>query len=146
MLDGFVCFSPACLAGVALINHVFGPEKTIRANNAVAQTAFYLSDKLGVTCPNASHCDQIATWLQRVAAHLPGVACLETACVMQTWLALHATGSEVVIGHCVEHNELLMHAWVETPERRYFYAPKFSANWRSASRVDVSTPTSKAGT
>jgi hypothetical protein len=63
--------------------------------------------------------------LNRFSRLVPGSACLERACSLQLWLALHGCVSQVCIGKCVVDGELAMHAWVESAGYRYYYDERF---------------------
>ena len=40
-------------------------------------------------------------------------ACLELACALQVWFALHGRRTEICLGKRIEKGRLLLHAWIE---------------------------------
>lgn len=114
---GQICF--------AVINRVSGPYTTIQMGRKAA-------DCLLDVVPKSKHhvaVNDIALALKLIDRFMPRpwIACLETACAFQIWLAVHGENSTVCIGKRIENGRLLMHAWVRTDSAVFFDDARFTA-------------------
>lgn len=55
----------------------------------------------------------------------PWIACFETACAFEVWLAFHRQRGRVCIGKRMENGHLIMHAWVQCKTAGFFDSPGF---------------------
>lgn len=139
MMDFSIAMLPVVLAGASLSNRVLGPKKTVVACSRLSGATMAL---LGSRCSELDlvACESAVRWIHRFARICLGAQCLEKACALTQWFACHGVKADIVIGHCVQDGQLLMHAWVEVDhEKKFFYDSKFNANWRSDSVDVVST-------
>lgn len=118
-------FMPLGQIGFAVINHVSGPNTAIRIARKVADFLLYV-------VPGTRHHvtrDDVAVALKLIDRFMPRpwIACLETACAFQVWLAMHGENSTVCIGKRIETGRLLMHAWVRSESDEFFADARFEA-------------------
>lgn len=121
------------------INHKSGPKRLLQLTNQSADklSHWLIHTPLAYTQPDIPRAER---WIWRISHICPKAACLERACALKTFLAFWGTPSTIVIGHDNTNSNILLHAWLETENTKYFYDEKFSANWRSDNDVLPSIP------
>lgn len=121
------------------INHSSGPKPLLQLTNQSADklSHWMAHTPLAYTKPDIHRAER---WIWRISHVCPKSACLERTCTLKIFLAFWGTPSTIVIGHANTHSNLLLHAWLETENAKYFYDENFSANWRSDNDVLPSMP------
>ena len=113
---------PVPMAALALCNRVCGPVRIMRLCENVSNRILNIVNK-----PQLIRYNDVSFELSCVMRLMPKpyVACLELACTLQIWLAMHGDRARVVIGRRVENGRILMHAWVETINASFFADERF---------------------
>ena len=107
----------------AILKHIYGPRKTIQISHQTAQFMISL-------IPEQTHAftpDNLKLEMKIISRMScpPWIACFETACAFEQWLAIHGETSQICIGKRLENGRLLMHAWVQTKSASFFRDNRF---------------------
>ncbi len=108
----------------AVINRVSGPYTAIRIGRKVSKSLLEVVPKTHRRVAR----DDIAVAMKLIDRCMPRpwIACLETACAFQVWLAMHGENASVCIGKRIENGRILMHAWVRTDTDEFFADSRFT--------------------
>ncbi len=114
---------PIPQTGFAILNHFCGPQKTIEYSHRLANEILKF-------IPTSTHQFrpenmEIEMKIVRHLTFRPWIACLETACAFEQWLAFHGKPAQILIGKRVINGQIQMHAWLETESISFFKAPGF---------------------
>ncbi len=113
---------PVPMAGLAACNHLRGPLPTMRLCDRISNKLLQLTGEQKLIHPDDVHLE--LSVVQRLLPHRI-IACLELACAMQIWLAMHGNRAHVVVGKRVENGRILAHAWLETQAEPFFFDDRF---------------------
>lgn len=114
---------PFAMAAIGVIKHFAGPAKTREMTHRLAARirAHVPARRVGLE-PDDMRYELCFIGKCRIP---PRIACFETACAFDLWLAAHGQQAKVCLGKRVEQGEILMHAWVETDPEPFFYDSRF---------------------
>jgi|GEM_PF-6426740 len=109
----------------SILRHTLGPKMLIEISKQCE--GWLLQSPLHLPCPsiNPEILADVLVWIRRFSRLIPSSACLESACALQLWLALHGHASRICLGKRLEGSRLRMHAWLESSPHAYFYDPRF---------------------
>lgn len=119
---------PFVMAGMGVVNLAFGPAMTRDMTHRLAEflRARVPARQIGLE-PDDMRCE---LRLIELCKRPPRIACLETACAFDLWLAAHGQKAEVCIGKRMEGGRIRMHAWVATEPEPFFYDGRFVEVWK----------------
>lgn len=116
-----VLLIPELQVGFSVMNHIFGPKKTIEISHRMAGAILqYLSKR------SHSKLSEFELKCLRKCRFRPWIACLETACSLEQLLAFRGQRCVIRIGKHVEDGRIQMHAWVETEKASYFKDERYA--------------------
>ena len=110
------------MAGLAACNRLRGPLPTMRLCSRLSNKILHYTGERQLIHPNDVQLE--LSVIQRLLPHR-FIACLELACAMQIWLAIHGNRAQVVVGKRQENSRILAHAWLETQAEPFFFDDRF---------------------
>ena len=131
MMYPSVLLLPVPMMGFWFLKQYKGPHKTLKFSAELANTILqYIhnnTSNINIS-PETLHTELAI--LHYLTPH-KWLACFETACAFQMWLALHGEASQIKIGKRIQNQRLCMHAWVETENAVFFKESNFDiVDWQ----------------